>query len=742
MVKYIVILIFLNVFTANSQVVKSVGAKDLKVGLVLSGGGAKGLAHIGVLKVLDEAGVRVDYIGGTSMGAIIGALYASGYTGKQIDSLAMSFDFEKLMQDELPRRSKSIYQKENTEKYALTLPVKNKELALPLAVSKGQNVANLLSKLMEHVHTVSDFSKLPIPFYCIATNLETGKAEVLEKGYLPEAVRASGAFPTLLDPVNIDGKLLTDGGVVDNFPVDIMLQKGVDVIIGVDVQDKLKAQSNLSSAMKILMQIVNFQMYDESLQKKEEIDLYLHPDIKGYTVVSFDKAREIIDSGESVADKQLDYIKELASRQIHRTPGGIYNRPRAANGEFVVSNISIIGSEHYTKEYILGKIRLAKNVPITYKKFYEGIDNLAATGNFKNIQYKFFETENGLELIFNIAEQEIATDLQFSVHYDDLYKTGILVNITSKHAIFNNDVLSVDLVLGDHIRSSIDYFIDNGFHWSYGVKTRYNNFSKSFFESAINQSINVDTETSKVPIKYNDFTSQLFVQTEFNRDFALRLGVEQKYLRIFYERQVNNRTYNNFLDNTNYIGAFSNIILDTYDDKYFPTKGLYLGADFTTYFSASRYISKFDPFSQLKGRLSGALSIGNFTTQIISEAGVTIGNSNRIFDFLLGGNNQNFINNFIGFYGYDIAGLSAKSFLKSSVNFRYEFIRHNYVTLTANAARAENDLFNQGKIFENTKTGYALGYAMKSIIGPIEVNYSWSPDTKQRYWLFNVGFWF
>ncbi|MCB0475135.1 MAG: patatin-like phospholipase family protein, partial [Flavobacteriaceae bacterium] len=112
MVKYILILVFLNVFTVTSQVVNTAGGKDLKVGVVLSGGGAKGLAHIGVLKVLDEAGVRVDYIGGTSMGAIIGALYASGYTGKQIDSLAMSFDFEKLMQDELPRRSKSIYQKE------------------------------------------------------------------------------------------------------------------------------------------------------------------------------------------------------------------------------------------------------------------------------------------------------------------------------------------------------------------------------------------------------------------------------------------------------------------------------------------------------------------------------------------------------------------------------------------------------------------------------------------------------
>ncbi|MDH5412865.1 MAG: patatin-like phospholipase family protein, partial [Flavobacteriaceae bacterium] len=454
--------------------------EDLKVGLVLSGGGAKGFAHVGVLKVLEEAGVRVDYIGGTSMGAIIGALYASGYSANELDSIVTSLNYSELMQDILPRKAKSLYQKENTEKYALTLRLKNGNIALPSAISKGQNVFNMLSRLTEHVHSIEDFSELPIPFFCVATNLENGAIEILEKGFLPLAVRASGSFPTLLDPVEIDGKLLTDGGVVNNFPVDIMRQKGVDLIIGVDVQDKLHERENLDSAPKIVMQIISFQMYNEVGTKRKETDLYLHPDISDYNVVSFEVAKEIIDKGESVAQKQLNQLKSIANKQVGIDISALDKGKHKKQEQFYLNKITIIGNKNYTKEYVLGKLKLIESSSTSYKKFNEGIDNLSATGNFKSIQYKFLKKEGGLELEFHLKEEEEYSYLQFGIHYDDLYKTGGLINYTTKHAIFKNDLLSADLILGDNIRYNIDYFIDNGFHWSYGIKTRYNKFDKSF----------------------------------------------------------------------------------------------------------------------------------------------------------------------------------------------------------------------------------------------------------------------
>ena len=191
-----------------------------KIGLVLSGGGAKGLAHIGVLKVIDSLGIKVDYISGTSMGAVVGGLYASGYNAHQLDSIFSSIDIDALLQDYTPRESKSFYEKRNDEIYALTLPFNNFKLGLPSGLSKGLYNFNLISRLTKHVSHIRDFDELPIPFLCIATDLETGEQNSLDSGILAQAIIASGAIPSLYNPVEINGKSLIDGGVVNNYPVE------------------------------------------------------------------------------------------------------------------------------------------------------------------------------------------------------------------------------------------------------------------------------------------------------------------------------------------------------------------------------------------------------------------------------------------------------------------------------------------------------------------------------------------
>ena len=150
-----------------------------RVGLVLSGGGAKGLAHIGVLKVIDSLGVRIDYIGGTSMGSAVGGLYAAGYSGKQLDSIFRVIDFDVLLGDKVPRASKSFQERKNAEKYAASLPIKDFKIQLPYSISKGQNLFNLFTKLTLDVSGVNDFNQLPIPFYCMATDMETGTSLIL-----------------------------------------------------------------------------------------------------------------------------------------------------------------------------------------------------------------------------------------------------------------------------------------------------------------------------------------------------------------------------------------------------------------------------------------------------------------------------------------------------------------------------------------------------------------------------------
>ena len=253
--------------------------KDVKVGLVLSGGGAKGMAHIGALKVIEELGVRIDYIGGTSTGAIVGGLYAVGYSAVQIDSIFKEINFSELIQDDLPRSTKTFFEKYESERYALTLPFQDFKISLPSSISKGQNMYDLFSKLTLHVNDIEDFNELPIPFFCIATNIESGKETILNKGYLPRAVAASSALPTLFNPVKLGDSIFIDGGITNNYPIDRVRAMGADIIIGIDVQDSLKTRENLKSIIEIFGQINNYEIIELMKEKRNKTDIYIHPNI-------------------------------------------------------------------------------------------------------------------------------------------------------------------------------------------------------------------------------------------------------------------------------------------------------------------------------------------------------------------------------------------------------------------------------------------------------------------------------
>jgi NTE family protein len=731
------LLIFISAFSFSQEACKK---EDVKVGLVLSGGGAKGFAHIAVLKVLEEAGVRVDYIGGTSMGAIVGALYASGYTADQLDSIVKSLDFNKILSNDLPRKSKPFYEKEEGEKYALTLPIRKRNVGIPKALSEGQNVLNLLTELTQQVNSIHDFNNLPIPFVCIATNLETGKEVVLRSGFLPLAVKASGSFPTLLAPVEMDGMLLTDGGVVNNFPVEEVKAMGPDIIIGVDIQSGLNDKENLNSAVQILNQIVGFQMYHTLESKYADVDVLIKPNLQDYNVMSFDKVTAIMKAGDSAAIAKMEELKAIAKCQKPSAPLKIST---STFKKFHIQKIEISGNKNYTRSYILGKLNLKNRDTTSYKSLVESVNNLSATGNFELVQYEIDENPEGDVVKFIVKENPIHNFLNFGLHYDDLYKTGVIVNVTSKHLLIKNDILSADIILGDNLRYNFNYFIDNGFYWSYGIKSRYNNFNTNinYLEGALN----------KINLEYEDFTNQFYIQTVFARKFALGLSAEFKRINAYTETvselegtpnaEDNGKLY---FDKSNYFNLLAYIKIDTYDKSYFPKRGLFLNAGLINYVVSSDYNNNFTPFSQAQLKFSAATTaFDKLTFQFFSEAGLTIGdNQSRALSYNVGGYGKNYINNFIPFFGYDFASLSADSYLKSGLTVRYEFVRKNYVSLAANYARVEQDLYNDGNIFENTKSGYMVGYGLETFLGPIEVHYAWTPDNNKGYWYFNVGYWF
>ncbi|MGJ5642761.1 patatin-like phospholipase family protein [Formosa sp. S-31] len=717
--------------------------EDLKVGLVLSGGGAKGLAHIGVLKVIDSLGIRVDYVAGTSMGAIVGALYASGYSGKAIDSIFKSVDFDNIIIDNIPRRSKTYYERENSERYALTLPFDNFKVRIPTALTRGQNTFNLLSELTLHVNDVADFKNLPIPFFCMATDMETGKAVVLERGNLAQSIMASGALPTLFQPMHIGDHVYIDGGVVNNYPLDEMKAKGVDVVIGVDVQDELAKPKDLKSATEILYQIHNYSAIEDMKKKVQKTDVYIKPNIEDFTVISFDYGDEIIKNGEAAAKRKLPSLEEIVSRQSgNRPPFPSIKQVDSLN----IKRITIYGNEHYTRAYILGKLKLKSDSKVSYVDFSSGVNNLIATNNFDSFIYELTPDSDGVSynLVTHVIETSKRTALKFALHYDELYKSAALINLTRKRLMLNNDVASLDFILGDNVRYNFEYYIDKGFYWSIGIKSRFNQFNRNVSATALIR--DVEPGVNKIDTELKDFTNQFYVQTQFVPDLVLSIGGEQKYLNIESETVTNDSGSNRrTFENTNYFSVYGKLNFDSYDNKYFPKEGFYLDTDFHFYLLSTAYQSDFKQFSIGKADVGFAFKIfDRLSVNIFNEGGFTIGeNEGPYLNFALGGYGGNLINNIKSFYGYDWLSLNGDSFVKGSVKVDYEFAKKHHFSVAANYANIEDNIFDFGEWFTLPDySGYALGYGWETVLGPIELHYTWSPELGGNNWYFNIGFWF
>ncbi len=738
-----------------SLMAQNPNGEDLKIGLVLSGGGAKGMAHIGALKVIEEAGIEIDYIGGTSMGAIVGALYAAGYSAMELDSIFRTTNFNNLIEDNLPRSAKTFYEKEDSERYAITLPFNKFKVSVPSSLSGGQNVYNELVRLLYPVKDIIQFDKLPIPFLCMATNIETGEEVLLDSGYLPEAVMASGALPSLFAPANIDGQVLIDGGVVNNYPVAEVKEMGADIIIGVDVQHGLRDREELLSATDILLQINNYRTALDMEEKSKLTDVYIKPDMSGYSVIDFNLYNTIIKDGEDAAREKYAELKRLSNRQNRNKIKVEKVKPQDT---LTINRLVITGSENYSRGYVKGKLRFDTDRTTTFAKLRQGISNLSATGNFQTIRYKLLANDVDQELILNLEENPNKTLLRLGAHYDDLYQTAALVNLTQKNLITRDDVTSFDFIIGDNIRYNLQYYVDKGSYWSFGVNSRFNAFAKEVDFDLIrgNFELPIFTDVNTINLDVTDFTNQVYVETVLREEFAFRMGLEYKFLKYATKtlgrneeeaaraalKMEDDRT---LFEKSNFFGAFGQLKLDTYDDKYFPTKGLYFDGDFHFYVLSSDFNNNFKEFSIAKARMGTALPlIGNLSLNIEAEGGFKLGTSNiTSFDFVLGGYGTNLINNFIPFLGYDFLSLPGNSFVKAFGRLDLEFAPKNHFMFSANFANVEDDLFRTGEWFTSPNfSGYGVGYGWESFLGPIQAHYSWSPEGKTSNFFFSLGYWF
>ena len=711
--------IFLS-FYLHSQVKEGFAVpKNPKIGLSLSGGGAKGFAHIGVLKVLDSLGVKVDYISGTSMGAIVGGLYASGYTGKEIEKVIMETDFYTIIANEKNRKETTFFDK-SVDKYILNIPVKDGKFnVLPKAISTGQKNIYLLKELFKNVSAINDFSKLPIPFMCIATNLESGKIEIFEQGDLVSSIMASSAFPSLMDPVKINDSLYIDGAMTINYPSKPLKDKGIDIVIGVDLSQGLANRDNLQSAIDILNQVIDFGIQKETKNQYQYTDVNIHPDLTGITATSYDAKRAILDSGYVEAKKYVETLSLLPKRkdELLRVPlNSIYSNV------YKIDSLILENSNIFGKNYVQGKMNLRVPSLQTYGGINQMIDRLYSTNNYRLINYDIVQKNDQNYLKLNVTEDDTRFFLKFGLHYDEVFKTGLLLNATAKRLLFRNSTVSLDVVVGDKPRYYLNYFIDNGYIPGFGVY-------------ASGMSLDLRDIGSNVYENWNWFRNEAFIQSVWRDKYAIGGGISHDY----YEGKFTWES--SYSDTHNFINPYVFIKTDTQDNTSFPTKGLFLYAEG----KVLDLLNKEQEGRTFQLKISSQINFplnSWLTYRLGLFGGVTVGDEiSSFYQYRIGGLFEQNVGNFVKFQGYEFGQLHSKNLLTASNTFQFNFSKNYYV----DAHLSIGNLFNDIKVddilhISESSAGITAGY--KSPFGQIKLNYSRSLNRNNNILSVILGHWF
>ena len=706
-------------------------ARRLKVGLVLSGGGSKGFAHIGVLKTFDKYGIKLDYIAGASMGAILGSLYAIGYSGNSLDSLISDQNWDKLIKDEISRRDMSVVEKESEGKSFMNLPMQGLKVQIPSGFKPGQNISKMLDRLTLPVHNESDFSMFSIPFLCTAANIETGVAEAFTKGYLPEVLRASMAIPSVFTPVNINGQLYVDGGLINNLPVDELKKRGIDIVIAVDVQGLYVKQDQLNSVLDIFEQSSRFLRAPSNTANRKLADVLIRPDLEGKSMFAFSEARYTEEMGERAAEAAMPAILAKLSKYNFVPPDSLLRRkPKKEVKKIKIDLLDVGTLEHVTYRMTYGRLNLKLGKSYRPAEIEKSIDALYGTMFFDHVTYRYIDTA-GLAVLNIYPHEKKRNEMKIGIHYDDYLKAGIYVNLTYRNLIKKASILSIESRISDSFQASIQYFLENG-HWlSHYIRLETNSFKAYGYENGVKMA----------SYQYSDLTAHLGFQSTLSNNIAWGLGLYGEVTSI--RNNINPITLTNLSDKL--IGAYFTLKVDNFDRTYFPTRGVQMQLDvkaLTDYNSKAREISEAKPIFAANFRYHNAIPITRrFTSIYRMYASAAYCDSTPVtYNCFIGGISRTSVKGMLPFAGLEIMEKSGKYGWVGRLDLQYELTKNNFITLIGNTGMV-TDQFVDFYHYENYLLGGGISYGYKSLIGPIELTIMTTKGRKPTSF-FNIGLWF
>ena len=730
------------------------------VALVLSGGGAKGLAHIGVIRYVESLGIPVDMVLGTSMGGLIGGLYALGYDVDQMEELVKSIDWNWVFTDRVSRKYVSYSDTKYKEKYMLAIPFyyekdyyrmkmmseyrfdpmhkhdilnigadneqgsdffkKNLLGSLPSGYIFGQNVSNLISSLTIGYQDSTDFKDLPVPYACIAADMVSGKAKIWHSGKMNDAMRSTMSIPGVFAPVRLDGMVLVDGGLRDNYPTALAREMGADIIIGVDLSDPRKTYMDVNNIGDIIGQGIEMLMRD-GIEKNLLIpDVKIKPNLKGFHMMSFSprNADTIMVRGYEAALAQDSLLREVALKTAGKyAPAKKKPALGMRQDSLVIANVDIIGVLPREKEILKERLDLKYGEKISREELDDIVARIYGTQAYDYVTYELQGKDEPFDLVLNCRKGPIH-QFGLGVRADTEEIVSVMLNVGLNVHKLHGHMFDLSAKISANPYAS--------FHWSYDIpKFPTFNGLASIRWTDLNM---LNLGNNRLTFNYLSAKQELYLSNIKWKQLDGRVGIRNEVVRMGRVLTDIHDCYNCQLLSNDFVSGFLDVGTYTFDDGYFPTRGVSAGLSYSWTFTG--FPKRFDNFHTLAADAKVVLPIGDIFAFIPSFDCRFLLVDNVPLPFLnaVGGSlPSRYLDQQMPFVG--VTHLSAMKNILTiyRADLRFKVAKNHYLTGIVNYLR-DSDSFRTyadgpGYI------GAAVEYSYDTIFGPLSANVHWSDLT-------------
>ena len=747
------------------------------VGLVLSGGGAKGAAHVGVLEYIEKIGLPVDLVVGTSVGGLIGGFYSVGYTPAEIKDIIFGIDWNMALSDKVPRDYISYSENKYKEKYMLSFPFyypKDEYLSrrrvakqydemnqhrfeeihlgaddgdasrffldnvlgsLPSGYAYGQNVNNIFSKLTVGYQDSTKFYKLPIPYVCVATEMVTSKAKIWYGGKINSALRSTMSIPGVFAPVRTGGMILVDGGMKNNYPTDIARNLGADFIIGVDLSSGYSDYSGINNILDIISQGIDMLGRDSYEKNIRNTEVTIKPNLEGYDMMSFseDAINTIYKRGLEAAEQQAENLKVM---KILVGPDSLsLAGPPARNiqkDSVMISGIEISGVSDKESLYLMGKIGLKVPSRVNNEDIEDVVASIFATRSFDYVTYELLGKEEPFRLRIN-CERGPIHHAGIGARFDSDEIVAALINIGFNVHSIQGSSLDITGKVGSNPFAELHYYYKSAKGPTFNAALKYRYVDRNQFLMG----------NGKFKATYHNLRADIYLSNIRWRKFDLGVGFRNDYYNISsLMADMTVPDYDASYLHNSYVSAFLKARMDNLDDGYFPTSGFNFGVNYQWVPGALQ--KEVTPFHVVGFDFRSAASVSEKFTFVPSLYGRFLIGDNIPLPYLnmVGGSLAGrFLDQQIPFMGINNAAITQDILLIHRQEFRYKIMKNNYISAILNVGdsvptfKSIPEWNSHDLIF-----GAGLQYSYDMVVGPLTFNVHWSNITRKVGAYFSLGF--